>query len=448
MEVTLSRRLLECVARHPSELHTLGRPLLQADEADLAAAIGELDQQLQTGGLSADANWWPDFFEMLHSWLQAAAERLPLGPTVRESIVRLYRSLGNRCSDRYQLLVLLAVSGAIGDLQQLTVLLREDPPQDGDALAAPFVPLLHERSQAACMFPAITACVDNPYLAAPILDLANYLTRTGIVVEHPLKSASSRLIALLRGLTGRLESLAEDSEPTAEQRRAAALGLMTVVALADALALIGAAESIVALKHAMELPHRRIRVEVAAAPARLEDEAGKQALLACAREPVSRLRAIRYAQELGCDHELEETFQSDVAIAEAELVSYLSQIDVMGIPPTECRLLDHRTLYWPGYEEPRDCYLFQFTYHATRGNESLSYSNVGIAGPLAHAFAADLLSLDLDDIYAAYAGWQAEHAEIRQQPYEALPPGAQPFQSLLDRARQTGRRRHPFRARR
>ena len=39
---------------------------------------------------------------------------------------------------------------------------------------------------------------------------------------------------------------------------------------------------------------------------------------------------------------------------------------------------------------------------------------LSIAGPLAHAFLADLADLPPDDIYAAYAGWQAEHEEIRE----------------------------------
>jgi hypothetical protein len=43
-----------------------------------------------------------------------------------------------------------------------------------------------------------------------------------------------------------------------------------------------------------------------------------------------------------------------------------------------------------------------------------SFSNIGIAGPLVHAFVADLGDLPPDDIYAAFAGWQAQHEEIRE----------------------------------
>jgi hypothetical protein len=42
------------------------------------------------------------------------------------------------------------------------------------------------------------------------------------------------------------------------------------------------------------------------------------------------------------------------------------------------------------------------------------YSNIAIAGPLEHAFNADLADLSPDDIYAAFAGWQAEHDDLRE----------------------------------
>ena len=43
-----------------------------------------------------------------------------------------------------------------------------------------------------------------------------------------------------------------------------------------------------------------------------------------------------------------------------------------------------------------------------------SHSNIGICGPLTHAFAADLQHLDYVDVYAAFAGWQTVHQEIYQ----------------------------------
>ncbi len=63
---------------------------------------------------------------------------------------------------------------------------------------------------------------------------------------------------------------------------------------------------------------------------------------------------------------------------------------------------------WPSYTEPQTCYLFRFTYPLSNGQ----YTNVGIAGPVVHAFNADMAELPELDIYAAFAGWQAEHPEI------------------------------------
>ena len=42
-----------------------------------------------------------------------------------------------------------------------------------------------------------------------------------------------------------------------------------------------------------------------------------------------------------------------------------------------------------------------------------------MAGPLVHAFEADLTKLDQFDAYAAFAGWQAEHPDIYEVPHES-----------------------------
>ena len=67
-----------------------------------------------------------------------------------------------------------------------------------------------------------------------------------------------------------------------------------------------------------------------------------------------------------------------------------------------------KRMYWPGFDEPVECFLFRFAYEVGDGE----YTNIGIAGPLCHAFGADLADLPPDDIYAVFAGWQVEHEEI------------------------------------
>jgi hypothetical protein len=43
-----------------------------------------------------------------------------------------------------------------------------------------------------------------------------------------------------------------------------------------------------------------------------------------------------------------------------------------------------------------------------------SFSNIGIAGPLVHGFVADFGDMPPEEIYAAFAGWHAQHEDIRE----------------------------------
>ncbi len=99
-------------------------------------------------------------------------------------------------------------------------------------------------------------------------------------------------------------------------------------------------------------------------------------------------------------------------MAEAEVISWLADRDRFGVPPAELELVDERTMYWPSYEEPQNCFLFRFTYRFAQGD----LTNIMIAGPLVYAFQADMRPLEADDIYAVFAGWQAEHEDIYEVP--------------------------------
>ena len=180
------------------------------------------------------------------------------------------------------------------------------------------------------------------------------------------------------------------------------------VALCDACALLGDAAAIGKLRQALPLRHRRLRTEAAAALARLGDEEGREALVSLAAEPICRLRVLAYAEELGLLDRVEPQHRTLAAQAESELALWLAQPGQMGIAPARLELIDQRTQFWPGFDEPVDCYLFRFVYPFP-GNP---YTNIGIAGPLTHAFPADLADLAPDDIYAAFAGWHGEHEEI------------------------------------
>jgi hypothetical protein len=140
----------------------------------------------------------------------------------------------------------------------------------------------------------------------------------------------------------------------------------------------------------------------------MDQEIGRDTLVALAAEPVARLRVLRYCEELGLIEKIEEIYTLPAAIAEAELALWLAQPQQLGFPPRSIEIIDQRMLYWPSFDEPQSCFLFRYEYTLPQGE----WSNIGMAGPLVHSFAADLADLPVSDIYAAFAGWHAEHPEI------------------------------------
>jgi hypothetical protein len=276
--------------------------------------------------------------------------------------------------------------------------------------------------------------VEHPVLAAAVLDLANFLTREERLPAHPAAGRSGQLATLLGSLSQQLERIEEGPPQAASEEvyRRVNEGVALAVSLCDALALIGDVSHAGKLHQALALGHRRVRTEAAYALARLGDPAGRESLAALAAEPVARLRVLAYAEELGLTDQIDEQFKSPQAKAEAELVVWLSDPTQMGLPPGKCELIDRRHQYWPGYDDPVECFLFHFSYRLA----GAVYSNVGIVGPLTHALTADLADLPPDDIYAAFAGWQAEHEELFEVEAERLTPSGQ------REAERLGRRLH------
>ena len=310
--------------------------------------------------------------------------------------------------------------GDADSLSELAELLATAPPQDDSDVMQLLAPLFQQRRQeAAELFPALFGALAHPSVAAPVLDLANFLTREKVVPRHPGADLTAQLSALLGEVVQSLQLLQErvggQDESPPELRRRVARGVALAVSLCDALALIGDPVAIPKLRQALEIGHRRVRTEAAAALARLGDKAGEEQLIQLAAEPVARLRVLAYATELGLLEKVEPEFQTPAARAEAELCVWLAEPTQFGVPPTRCELFDQRRMFWPGYSEPVDCFLFRFQYVVTiEGEGERSFSNIGIAGPLAHAFVADLGDLAPDDIYAAFAGWHGAHEEIKE----------------------------------
>jgi hypothetical protein len=363
-------------------------------------------------------------------------------------IVNCYKHLQPKYGSAHKLLVLLAVQQSSEDLRTLADAVINFPPADPTALAVVFSPLFRaENLDHSALFPRLWEALTLPNVAIAVLDLANYLNREGRVEQHPGYDQRKLFGQLLIGLTSelsRLENLSagkdknssEKKTPTSEELHVrVADGVAFATGLCDALALIGESEAIGKLKPVLALKHRRLRAEAAFALAKLGEEEGREALVTLAAEPVTRVRVIAYARELDIEDQIDEQFTTNEAICESELALYLAQPSQLGIPPTTIELLDSRSLYWPGYDDIEECFLFRFTYNLANGK----FTNVGIAGAATHAVVDDLTLLATNEIYACFAGWSTEHNDIYDFNLERL-DDSQKLQiaQLMERAARAG----------
>jgi len=393
----------------------LPSPAEDDNQSPLAAVLGHVAVRLRgSAGPSTEMDQWPQ---------------------IRQDLVALYRHLGRDSLSRHHLLAVLSHSGTAEDLEQFAETVATDPPAQGNLAVLAFAPLFQDPTNAVCsLFPRLLDALQNPSVAAPVLDLANFVTRRKLVDEHPASGRSPQLATLLGELVQRLHVFEEQAragqhnpQQLVGDQSTVAESLSLTVALCDALALIGDTSVAGKLHQAMGLGHRHVRTEAAAALARLGQEAGNETLAAMAFEPVVRVRVLAYAEELGILEEVDEKYRSAEARAEGEVALWLADPTQVGLPPQQLELMDSRTQYWPGFDEPVDCYLFKYTFRLPHGE----ISNVAIAGPLVHGFAADFTDLPVDDIYAAFAGWHAEHEEILQFDADRLPPAHRPAAEAL-----------------
>ena len=195
------------------------------------------------------------------------------------------------------------------------------------------------------------------------------------------------------------------------------------VSLSHTLALLDYREAIGKLYRMLDLQHRRLRVEAAAALARLGEQAGVKALTEMAAEPLVRLRAHAYAAELGVLDEIPLEFRSPQALAESELVIRLAEPDLFGIAPAAWELVDHRATRLARVRRAAD--LLPVSVHLSLLGR-LTYTNLAVVGPFAHALMPDLTVFPLDDVYAVYAGWHVEHDELQRSRTRFVEPGSRP----------------------
>lgn len=418
----------------------LGLPAISAEPLEIVALGVELSRVLSEGAMtlhealsdpSERANTIRCRLSLLSRTYAAALQQACLDALL-ESNASLVREITNVAVDLYLglhglgivdgqgfLLQTLAWTRSPQSLEKLTELLIELPPQDWTSTALGLSPLMRDTQwPVEAVFPSLLEGLHEPTMIAPILDLANYCQHQRMVSQHPASKLENSLTEMLGGVVARLGQLEEDptrfGDDPKQIQRVLSDAIAVCVSLCDALGLIGFEGAIGKLHQALELRHRRVQTEAAGALARMDQKIGRDSLVALAAEPVSRLRAIHYADELGLSDQIDEGYTHPCALAEAELALWLAQPQQLGLPPKAIEVIDQRMLFWPSFDEPQACFLFRFQYLLPQGE----WSNIGMAGPLVHSFAADLADLPVFDIYSAFAGWHAEHPEIYEIPVE------------------------------
>jgi hypothetical protein len=255
-----------------------------------------------------------------------------------------------------------------------------------------------------------------PSVLSPALDVLNHAVRVRSLPEHPAKPMLGTLLRIMGGLVQQLGKLEENPAQFGSSVKSIQKILFDSVSLCVSLchsfALIGDPESIGKLNQASQLAHRRIRTEAAYALAKLGDKKGQERLIELASDFASRQRAIVYAEELGIEDRVDEKWTTAAALAESRLANWLAQNEQMGITPARMELLDQRTLPWPGFEQPQECFLFRYEYDM----QSSVFSNVGFSGPMCSTFAHDLADISLDDTYAIFVGHDIDHPDALELP--------------------------------
>jgi hypothetical protein len=344
-------------------------------------------------------------------------KRLVLLQHIAQLYTRLHGCGLVRCEGA--MLQVLFSSGHTTAIKVAVDLLLTRPPLDWEDVSVALAPLMQSNDwDLSNVFPRL-ATSTTPSVLAPALDIANYVVRRRSLDVHPVVSQSSTLITLLGGLAQQLAMLEENpsnfgtSVETIQKILFDSVSLC--VSLCHTFGLLGDKNAIGKLNQVSQLAHRRIRTEAAFALAKLGEKKGEQQLIELAADFSSRQRAIAYAEELGIEDQVDEKWTTAAAVAESRLANWLAQNEQMGVSPARMELIDQRTLNWPGFEQPQECFLFRYEYDL---RDSI-YSNVGFSGPMCHTFSQDLADISIDDTYAIFVGHDIDHPDA----YE-LPPNS------------------------
>lgn len=380
---------------------------------------GEPNPHEATGKIQIDQLVQPVIHQLVQRETKLIDDESPdrhWGATRFQHVQTLYRYAPSESDLRNHLLRWIAVEGSEESLQIWTDLICDDPPEHRLGIVLAFSPLMQRNfnPQPWMLSQLVNHATSHSQIAPAIFDLFNFYYRHEIVDVHPAEERINELTELLGQLSGQLGKIEEGDFP--RNFGANQINLLVsdsvalIVALCDTFAQLQHEAAIGKLHQALSLRHRRVQTEAAAALARLDDELGKKTLIELAEQPVARLRVLAYAEELGFKNEISLELQGEIAMAESLLAIWLSEPAQMGLAPSNIQFMESRELNWPSYEHPVHCYLFKYSY----GSGEQTHSNIGICGPMTHAFAADIQHLNHDDIYAVFAGWQTVHNEIYQ----------------------------------
>ena len=378
---------------------------LQRSQANTAEGAYSIDQCLQ-----------PVIDQLVareHS-LRSEGEQTPWSASRLDCIHRLYVNCPPESELRCHLLRLLATVGSEESLRQWSDMVCGNPPYHRLGMVLVFAPLMQPTFDPPpwLLDQLLNNATAHSQTAPAVYDLLNYYFRHKKVDVHPAAPRANELVGLLGQLVQQLGKIESGSLPLnatpSSINQLISDSVALIVSLCDSLALLQHTEAITALADALQLRHRRVQTEAAASLARLGIDQGKTALIELAKEPVARLRVLAYADELGFRNEISLELQGEISLAESHLAIWLAEPNQMGLAPSKLQLIETREMYWPGYEHPVQCFLFEYFY----GMGNSAHSNIGICGPMTHAFAADLTHLSPDEQFAAFAGWQSVHQEI------------------------------------
>ncbi|MFM8261896.1 MAG: HEAT repeat domain-containing protein [Pirellula sp.] len=372
-------------------------------ERDTLASLSDHRKALLQEALSSLGNWLCQLSRTSTTTFEDQTAKL-VQLMVSQRAFECYRAFRryepSKCLGLF--LQAMFLSGHSSSLRLAVDLLVESPPGDWKDSAHGLSTLMQSTDwKLADVFPRILD-TQNPSVLAPALDLANSMVRKHGVTPHPAACKFESLLNVFGAVTMQLQALEENPRKFSDSvqviQRILFDAVSLLVACCDSFALIGDPRAIGKLNQAIELRHRRIKLEAAYGLVKLGETRALDLIAELLQDDSSRSRAIAYLQELSAEDRIGAEWTSSLAKAKSDLAIWLSQPEQFAIPPSKIELVEQRTMHWPGFEGPQECFLLQFDYGTGDGN----YSNVGFAGPFASAMGLDIKSLSNDAAFAMY----------------------------------------------